>query len=304
MPVWFTCAGRRADARLDPVLHVDRGDLDVARRLEGDGDGRDAVVAAGRGDVAHALDAVELLLERDGDRALDHVRARADVGAGHRDLRRREIRVLRDRQRRNGEQARRASRMIEQTAEKIGRRMKKSTNTRADSSLSEPSARSGRFLGTIGAPSRRAGATRPRCDRPRRARFRPRSSARASSAERDRPALTTGPAGLCSTAKRTPGRSGARPRAPAPAAPGSSVDDARAHHLARAQADVVLEDGASRRRAACADRPRAPRNRGWSRADLAVARRAARPASPGAPGARARAARGSRPRASRLARCW
>ncbi len=91
MPVWFTWAGSRDEARLHAVLHVDRGDLDVARRLERDRDGRGAVVAARRGHVAHALDAVQLLLERDRHRALDDVRARADVGAGDGDLRRSKI---------------------------------------------------------------------------------------------------------------------------------------------------------------------------------------------------------------------
>jgi hypothetical protein len=87
------------------------------------------VAAAGR-QVLEALGAVDLLFERRRDGGLDHLRARADVVADDVDLRRRERRELRDGQAWDGH---RPARMImsAQTVAKMGRRMKKSTNTSA-----------------------------------------------------------------------------------------------------------------------------------------------------------------------------
>ena len=65
---------------------------------EGDGDGRGAVVRAGGAHVPHALDAVDGLLEDDGDGGFNDLRVGADVVAGDDDLRRRELRIERDRQ--------------------------------------------------------------------------------------------------------------------------------------------------------------------------------------------------------------
>ena len=66
---------------------------------------RRAVVAARRGHVLHALDAVDRLLERSGDRGLDRLRVRAVVERDHLHLRRRQLGKLRDRQRRDGDRA-------------------------------------------------------------------------------------------------------------------------------------------------------------------------------------------------------
>ena len=87
------------------VLHVDRGDVERIADLEGDGDRRGAVVRARRGHVGHALDAVDLLLERRRHRVGDDLRACARiVGADH-DLRRRDLRKLRDRQQKKADRA-------------------------------------------------------------------------------------------------------------------------------------------------------------------------------------------------------
>ena len=54
----------------------------------------------------HALDAVDLLLQRNRDRRLHHLRIRAHIVAGNCDLRRSQIRIQRDGQRRNADRAR------------------------------------------------------------------------------------------------------------------------------------------------------------------------------------------------------
>ena len=87
------------------VLHVDRGDVEIVAGLEGDGDGRGAVVRRGRRHVAHALDAVDRLLEDDGHRRLDVLRVRANVVAADHHLRRRQLRIQRDRNRRQRHRA-------------------------------------------------------------------------------------------------------------------------------------------------------------------------------------------------------
>ncbi len=94
-------AGRRRNA----VLHVDRGDVQVIAGAKNDVDVAGAVVGTGRGDVVHALDAVDLLLQRRGHRRLHHLRVRAHVVAGNRHLRRRKSRIQRDRQRRYADRA-------------------------------------------------------------------------------------------------------------------------------------------------------------------------------------------------------
>src|SRR5262249_36604091 len=70
-----------------------------------DRDRRDAVVRRGRLDVAHAVDAVDGLLDGDRDRRLDDLRAGAGVDGGDGDLRRGQLRVLGDGQRRDGDGA-------------------------------------------------------------------------------------------------------------------------------------------------------------------------------------------------------
>ena len=89
----------------DAVLHVDGGDVEVVAGLEGDGDGAGAVVGAGGAHVAHALDAVDGLLEDGGDGGLDVLGVGADVVAGDDDLRRREVGIERDRQGRDADGA-------------------------------------------------------------------------------------------------------------------------------------------------------------------------------------------------------
>jgi hypothetical protein len=79
------------------VLHVDGGDVEIVAGLEGDGDGGGAVVGAGGAHVTHALDAVDGLLEDDGDRGFNVLGVGPNVVAGDDDLRRSESWVERDR---------------------------------------------------------------------------------------------------------------------------------------------------------------------------------------------------------------
>ncbi len=69
--------GHAAERLIDAILHVDGGDVLIARHVEGDRDRRDAAVRAGGGHVEHALDAVDRLLERRRDRRLDFLRVGA-----------------------------------------------------------------------------------------------------------------------------------------------------------------------------------------------------------------------------------
>ena len=80
-PAWLTIAGSDEAACDDAVLHVDGGDAQRIADIEGDGDGRRAVVGARRGHVGHAGDAVDLLLERRRDRVGDDLRAGARIDA-------------------------------------------------------------------------------------------------------------------------------------------------------------------------------------------------------------------------------
>ncbi len=80
----------------DAVLNVDGSDVEVVAGLEGDGDGTDAAVGAGRGDVTHALDAVDLFFKNSGDVVLYGLGVGTDVGAGDRDLWRSERGVQRN----------------------------------------------------------------------------------------------------------------------------------------------------------------------------------------------------------------
>ncbi len=105
MPVLLTVAGRRPWAVGDAILDVDGGDVEVVAGLEGDGDGGGAVVRAGGAHVAHALDAVDGLLEDDGDGGLDVLGVGTDVVAADDDLRRSELGVERDGQGRDADRA-------------------------------------------------------------------------------------------------------------------------------------------------------------------------------------------------------
>ena len=76
-------------------------------------------------DVEHVLDAVDLLLDRRDHGRRDHVGAGAGILPGDADHRRRDFRILRDRQPRNRRRAPRIMNTIETTEAKIGRSMKK-----------------------------------------------------------------------------------------------------------------------------------------------------------------------------------
>ena len=90
---------------VDAVLHVDGGQVVIARDVEGDRDGGDPRVGGRGGHVGHALDAVDHLLERRRDRALHRLRVGAGVEGRDRDGRRRELGIPRNRQRGDGDGA-------------------------------------------------------------------------------------------------------------------------------------------------------------------------------------------------------
>src|SRR5664280_639339 len=77
------------------VLDVDGSDVEIAIEVEGRGDAAGAIVAAGGAEVAHAFRAVDGLLKKSGNAALDGERVGAVVERADRDLRRRELRELR-----------------------------------------------------------------------------------------------------------------------------------------------------------------------------------------------------------------
>ena len=91
--------------RRNTVLHVDRRDVQVIPCAEGDIDAAGAVVRTGRRDVMHALDPIDLLLQGSSDRGFHHLRIRANIVAGHSDLRRREGGIQRDGQAGNADRA-------------------------------------------------------------------------------------------------------------------------------------------------------------------------------------------------------
>ncbi len=99
---------RRQDRRRlrDAVLHVDRGDAQGIADLEGDGDRRRAVVRARRRHVHHAGHAVDLLLERGRHGVGDDLGAGAGIDRADDDLRRRDLRELRDRKQEVADRAR------------------------------------------------------------------------------------------------------------------------------------------------------------------------------------------------------
>ena len=112
--------GEAALGSVDAVLYVDGGEVGVASDIEGGGDAADAVVGAGRGDVLHALGAVDLLLEGSGDSGFNGLGAGSGVGGGDGDLGRSEIGKLRDGERRNTDRAGKNDDSA-QTVEKTGR---------------------------------------------------------------------------------------------------------------------------------------------------------------------------------------
>ncbi len=91
--------GRQVGLRLrEPVLDVHLVGVDVGVRLERDLQLRRAVVGVDRLHVQHVVHAVHLLLDRRGDGLLERHRIGARVGGGDEQLRRDDLRILRDRQ--------------------------------------------------------------------------------------------------------------------------------------------------------------------------------------------------------------
>ena len=78
-PVCLDHVGQQRHGQADAVLHQHLGQVQVDAVLEGDRQGVGAVVGALRRHVHHVLDAVDLLLDRRGDRLGDHLRAGAGV---------------------------------------------------------------------------------------------------------------------------------------------------------------------------------------------------------------------------------
>ena len=95
--------GQQRQGQVDAVLHQHLGEIEVDARLEGDGQAVGAVVGRLRGHVDHVLDAVDLLLDGGGHGLGDDLGAGTGVGAGDDDARRRDLRVLRERQGEDGD---------------------------------------------------------------------------------------------------------------------------------------------------------------------------------------------------------
>src|SRR5208282_712100 len=91
--------GETSLSSVDAVLDVDGGQVGIASDIESGGDGADAVVAAGGGNVLHALGAVDLLLENGGDGGFDGLGAGSGINGADTDLGRGEVGKLRDGQR-------------------------------------------------------------------------------------------------------------------------------------------------------------------------------------------------------------
>ena len=82
----------------DAVLHEDLGLVEVGAGLEDDVDRQPPVAGRLRDDVEHVVDAVDLLLDRRGDRVGDHLGRGAGIGRGDVDRGRRDLGIFRDRQ--------------------------------------------------------------------------------------------------------------------------------------------------------------------------------------------------------------
>ena len=91
--------GRQARLRDgDAVLHLHLRDIEIGADIEGHRDREAAVGGRVRRHVDHVLDAVDLLLDRRHHGRGDDVGAGAGILAGDLDGRRRDFRILRDRQ--------------------------------------------------------------------------------------------------------------------------------------------------------------------------------------------------------------
>ena len=78
------------------VLHHDQRRVQIGAHVEGDRQRVGAVVAHLRRHVEHALDAVDLLLDRRGHRVGHDLGAGAGIGDRHLDRRRRDLGILGD----------------------------------------------------------------------------------------------------------------------------------------------------------------------------------------------------------------
>ena len=88
------------------ILHIDRVDVGIGTERKSDVKGVAAVGAARRLVIERIIDAIDLLFDRLRHRRLDHFGVGAGIIRGERDLRRHDIGKLRDRNRRNGNEAR------------------------------------------------------------------------------------------------------------------------------------------------------------------------------------------------------
>ena len=96
---------QRGNGGRDPVLDQDLVLVGIRADREGDDQGVSAVVRARRLHVEHVLDAVDILLERQGDGVDERPGARAGVARRHLHGRRDDIGILRRRQLDEGDQA-------------------------------------------------------------------------------------------------------------------------------------------------------------------------------------------------------
>ncbi len=105
MPRRWTRIGQDRLGQRDAVLHQHLADVQVGAGLERHGQRVVAVVGALRRHVQHVLDAVDLLLDRRGHGVGHGLGVGAGIVGRHLDGRRRDVRVLRDRQREQGDAA-------------------------------------------------------------------------------------------------------------------------------------------------------------------------------------------------------
>jgi hypothetical protein len=89
---------QRGQRDRDPVLDQHLREIGIGADVERDDQRVGAVARAGRLHVEHALDAVDLLLDRQGHGVDQHLGAGARIAGGDLDGRRRDRRILRDRQ--------------------------------------------------------------------------------------------------------------------------------------------------------------------------------------------------------------
>ena len=127
MPCRCTSGGKLRLGDRHAVLHLHLRDVEIRAELERDGQLHVAVVGALAGHVEHVLHAVDLLLDRRGDGLGDGLGVGAGIAGGDGDRGRRDLRILRDRQREDRDRAD-DDVTIESTAAKTGRSMKKWAN--------------------------------------------------------------------------------------------------------------------------------------------------------------------------------